>query len=79
MSRNLLIQLPDDLYRELEHEATACGKSVEQVTIDRVAEIRQPASRGSADALAPYFGSWQMKSEERLRIETLLDEERHRE
>ena len=79
LSRGLMIQLPDDLYWELEHQATASGKSIEQVTVERVAETRQPASRGSADALAPFFGAWQMSSKERLGIETLLDEERHRE
>ncbi len=77
LSRKLLIQLPDDLYRELEHEATASGKSIEQVTVDRVAETRQPAAIGSLDALEPFFGSWQMLADERLRLETLLDEERH--
>jgi hypothetical protein len=77
VSRTLHIQLPDDIYRELEHEAMRCGKSVEQIAIDRVAETHSPLSRGSVDAMGPYFGAWQMSSEERSRIEALLDAERH--
>ncbi len=79
MSHKLMLHLPDDLYHELEHEATASGKSVEQVAIERVGETRQPAIHGSVEALAPFFGAWQMKEDERLRVEKLLDEERHRE
>jgi hypothetical protein len=73
----LLIHLPDDLYRELEHEAVNCGKTIEQVAVERVAETHSPPCLGSVDAIQPFFGAWQMSPEERSRIERLLTEERH--
>jgi hypothetical protein len=77
VSRILSIHLPDDIYRELERQATVSGKSVEQLASERVAEARPSASRGGVDALSPFFGAWQMSPEERSRIETMLAEERH--
>ena len=78
MTHKLTLDVPDNVYRVLQKQAVAVGKSVEQVTLEHVARQATPPERGSVDALMPFYGAWQMAPDERAQIERMIEEERFR-
>ena len=78
MTHKLTLDIPDDVFQILRKQATETGKSVEQVTLERVAQQATPPERGSVDALMPFCGTWQMAPEERASVERMIEEERFR-
>ncbi|MCH8295879.1 hypothetical protein IH992_32780 [Candidatus Poribacteria bacterium] len=78
MNQTLTLAVPDRVYKVLWQEAQTQKKTVEQVALDWMAQRITP-SKGSVEAIMPFFGSWEMTSEERARIEREIDEDRHRE
>ncbi|HLI47182.1 MAG TPA: hypothetical protein VKV18_00625 [Chthonomonas sp.] len=74
MPKTLMLEVPNEVYQALQQEAAKTGKSPEQLAVEWLA---LKSNRGKAEALQPFFGAWQMASDERARIEEMLDEERH--
>ena len=76
MPRSLTLDLPEDLDRALQGEATRTGKSREQIALEWIGSHVEAPSRGSVDALMASFGAWSMTPEERVRIEQMIEQER---
>ncbi len=77
MTHKLTLDVPDNVYQVLQKQASAAGKSVEQVTLEHVAHQATPPEHGSVDALMPFSGAWQMAPDERAEIEQMIEEERY--
>lgn len=75
MTRSLTLDLPEEIDQALQSEAARTGKSREQVALEWIGS-HQPPARGSAEALLSSHGAWSMTSEERCRIEQMIEEER---
>lgn len=77
MSQTLTMEVADTVYEVLQEAAQREGKRPEQVAQEWVVQQAQSSRRGSVEALQPFFGSWQMTSEERVRIEQEIYDLRH--
>jgi hypothetical protein len=76
MARALTLDLPEDVERALDNEASRTGKSREQVALEWIEAHVPNVPKGSAEALMKSCGAWSMTSEERSRVEHMIEEER---
>ncbi|MEX0703375.1 MAG: hypothetical protein WD069_14870 [Planctomycetales bacterium] len=76
MSRQLTLDLPEEVDRALRAEAARRGKSPAQVAIEWIESRVAAPRRGSAEALMASHGTWSMTPQERIMIERMIEEER---
>lgn len=77
MSQTLTLEVADTVYEILQEAAQREGKRPEQVAQEWVVQQAQSSRRGGVETLQPFFGSWQMTFEERVRIEQEIYDLRH--
>ena len=76
MSRQLTLDLPDEVDQALQTEAARAGKLPEEVVLEWIESRIKPPRRGSAEALMLSHGTWSMTPEEHARIEREIEEDR---
>ena len=76
MTRQLTLDLPEEVDQALQAEAARAGKSPEQLALEWIESRINPPPRGSVDAVLPSYGAWSMTPEERKEIERMIEEDR---